>query len=476
MSLSRSSLKIHIFCRESASCYLTKQGQAFGFSSLKYRNQHSQSLSLSEKLKARIEVRGPLTVAEYMRAVLTNASEGYYMHRDVLGRQGDFTTSPEITQLIGDMVGIWFVNEVKKFYAPTQPLQLIELGPGRGSLTMDVLKVFKQLRGKDGLSVHLVEISPEFSRIQAEKLCLKSTIQRGSAFLLESEPKKKENRRHYSIGKDTAPDNLSRKDSSFGAVTVRRPENLPKKSDPKYYQTGLMEDGTPVFWYYSLNEVPRNFSCILAHEFFDALPIHKFKKTPEGWREILVTTDPDKGPETFKFIISRAGTPSSKVFMKPWDTRQEAEISPETGLIAQQIATRLEENGGVALIVDYGGIEESCDTFRAFRKHKQVDPLVSPGTADLTADVDFVYLQNSVKDKAITWGPVAQATFLKEMGIETRLKILLEKCPEDQKSHLLSGYNMIMNKMGERFKFFAIFPNVLEACLKKNPVSGFSKR
>lgn len=135
---------------------------------------------------------------------------------------------------------------------------------------------------------------------------------------------------------------IFRKSEPFNTITVGRPKNLPKKGDAKHYQKGIMKDGTRVFWYYSLNEVPHNFSCFLAHEFFDALPVHKFKvskmtvclinfphfettytnyfcffqKTPEGWREILVTTDPEKGLDSFKFVISRSGTPSSKIFMK----------------------------------------------------------------------------------------------------------------------------------------------------------------
>ncbi|KAK3912432.1 Protein arginine methyltransferase NDUFAF7, mitochondrial [Frankliniella fusca] len=455
------------------------------FTSQPQKNQ----MTLTEQLRARIEVRGPLSIADYMRAVLSSPSGGYYMHKDVLGRQGDFTTSPEISQLFGDMVGVWFVNELKKFYPPSQPLQIVELGPGRGTLVADVLNVLKQLRGKEGLSVHLVEISPEFSRIQADKLCQKGSVQKSSFFTEREMTVNKAKGRQYEV--ENA--NPQGKTSSFSTITVQRPLNLQKKTESKHYQRGVMDDGTPVYWYYSIGEVPNNFSCYLAHEFFDALPIHKFKKTAEGWREILVTTDPDRGPDYFKFVISRFGTPASKIFMKPWDEREEAEICPESGLIAQQIAARLEAQGGVALIIDYGSKGESGDTFRAFKNHQQVDPLVSPGTADLTADVDFTYLSNAVADKALTFGPVSQSYFLKEMGIDLRLKVqrfngcclkavlidflikLLEECPIEEKSQLESGYKMIMDSMGERFKFFALFPNVLKDHLKKFPVAGFPK-
>lgn len=60
---------------------------------------------------------------------------------------------------------------------------------------------------------------------------------------------------------------------------------------------------------------------------------------------------------------------------------------------------------------------------KAFRQHNQVNPLESPGTADLTADVDFTYLYDAVKDKAVTFGPVSQYQFLKDMGIDSRLEV-----------------------------------------------------
>ncbi|XP_026275419.1 protein arginine methyltransferase NDUFAF7, mitochondrial isoform X1 [Frankliniella occidentalis] len=476
MAMSIRSTRIFNSKRESFLMFFKKGARLLSASSSKYTIKPQKNhMTIAEQIRARIEVRGPLSVADYMRAVLTSPSGGYYMYKDVLGRQGDFTTSPEISQLFGDMVGVWYVNELKKFHAPSQPLQLVELGPGRGTLIADVLNVFKLLRGKEGLSVHLVEISPEFSRIQAEKLCQKGTVQQASFFVEREVSGNIAKGRKYGVKNDDTEGKVTGKKSSFSTITVERPSNLVKKTESKHYQEGVMDDGTPVYWYYSLSEVPNNFSCFLAHEFFDALPVHKFKKTPEGWREILVTTDTDRGPDCFKFVISRFGTPASKIFMKPWDEREEVEVCPDSGLIAQQIAARLEAQGGAALIIDYGSEDESCDTFRAFKQHQQVDPLVSPGTADLTADVDFTYLRNAVSDKALAFGPVSQSHFLKEVGIDLRLKSLLEQCPNEQKSQLESGYKMLMESMGERFKFFALFPNILKDHLQKFPVAGFPK-
>jgi len=72
------------------------------------RNSHdSKAPTLADVLRARVEVKGPLTVADYMRAVLTSPGSGYYMTRDVFGSQGDFITSPEISQLFGEVIQVF---------------------------------------------------------------------------------------------------------------------------------------------------------------------------------------------------------------------------------------------------------------------------------------------------------------------------------------------------------------------------------
>lgn len=106
------------------------------------------------------------------------------------------------------------------------------------------------------------------------------------------------------------------------------------------------------------------------------------------------------------------------------------------------------------------------------------DPLNQPGSADLTADVNFAHIKSIAEqnERVLTFGPVEQGKFLQRMGGETRLEKLIENAasPEDANS-LKSGYNMLTDpaQMGTRFKMFSMFPKVLEEHLKKFPVSGF---
>ena len=89
--------------------------------------------SLLAELATRIRFRGPLTVADFMGAALTHPKHGYYMRRDVFGREGDFTTSPEVSQVFGELLGVWLVACWEQSGRPPR-VNLVEAGPGHGTL------------------------------------------------------------------------------------------------------------------------------------------------------------------------------------------------------------------------------------------------------------------------------------------------------------------------------------------------------
>ncbi|XP_053616585.1 protein arginine methyltransferase NDUFAF7, mitochondrial isoform X2 [Plodia interpunctella] len=329
-------------------------------------------------IKEKIRLNGPMTVAEYMHIVITNPTEGYYLKKEVIGGAGDFITSPEITQLFGEILGIWFYSETQKM-GPGKPLQIVELGPGKATLLVDMLRVLSRV-GYDAtnLSLHLVEISETMQMLQATRLCI---------------------------------------------------SHRPTELDSPYHYEGETVSGMKVYWYNDLKKVPNNFSWYIAHEFFDVMPIHKFEKTENGWREVLIDLD---SVGKLRYRISAEETSAVKTLIRPpleTGARTHAEVSGRALGLARQLAQRVDEFGGIALIADYGHEGEKGDTFRAFHKHKVVDPLEDPGASDLTADVDFKQLRiaasrtPTAENYAIVMGPVKQMDFLKRCQAELRLQV-----------------------------------------------------
>ncbi|KAM8832277.1 protein arginine methyltransferase NDUFAF7, mitochondrial isoform 2-T2 [Spinachia spinachia] len=330
--------------------------------------------SMLRHLTSRIKATGPITVAEYMREALTNPVTGYYVRNNMLGPDGDFITSPEISQIFGE--------------------------------------VFSQLQsvvGGASVSLHLVEVSPVLSRLQAQQLT-------GS----------------HSREADA--------------------------EDEPVYRHGETAAGLPVSWYRRLEDVPTGFSIFLAHEFFDALPIHKFQRTQRGWREVMVDVDPEK-TEQLRFVVAPSPTLASSTLVQADERRPHVEVCAEGGVLVQQLARRIEADGGAALIADYGHDGTKTDTFRGFKGHRLHDVLSFPGSADLTADVDFSFLRRVAGEGVACLGPITQRTFLKNMGIDSRMQVLLRSCSDEStRQQLIDSYDVLTNaaKMGERFLFFGL--------------------
>jgi NADH dehydrogenase [ubiquinone] 1 alpha subcomplex assembly factor 7 len=125
---------------------------------------------LEELLARRIRTQGPLTVAEFMAEALGHPEYGYYATRDPLGRRGDFTTAPEISQVFGELIGLWCVDLWDRAGRPA-PFILAELGPGRGTLMMDALRAARVVpQFLAALRLHLVETSKVLRQAQHRAL------------------------------------------------------------------------------------------------------------------------------------------------------------------------------------------------------------------------------------------------------------------------------------------------------------------
>ena len=88
---------------------------------------------LEREIRRLIGVAGPMPIAQYMRLCLTHPQHGYYINRDPLGAGGDFVTSPEISQMFGELIGLWMAAVWRQMGGP-EDIRIIELGPGRGTL------------------------------------------------------------------------------------------------------------------------------------------------------------------------------------------------------------------------------------------------------------------------------------------------------------------------------------------------------
>ncbi len=126
--------------------------------------------ALEEEIRAQIATYGPMPLDRYMQLALSHPVHGYYMRRDPFGAAGDFITAPEISQMFGELLGLWAVEMWLDMGRPS-PVRLVELGPGRGTLMHDALRAARVMPDFcAALDVHMVETSPLLQARQKQNL------------------------------------------------------------------------------------------------------------------------------------------------------------------------------------------------------------------------------------------------------------------------------------------------------------------
>lgn len=343
-------------------------------------------MNLLPILRDVIKNNGPLNIAEYMTLCLQHEQFGYYMRNDPFGTKGDFVTSPEISQIFGELMGAWLATQWQVMN--TSGASLVELGPGRGTLMADILRATKLVPGfHDSITIHLIESSPRLKKLQAKAL------------------------------------------------------------------DGMHDR---IHWHEDLRSIPPKPLLLVTNEFFDAMPIRQYRHHKEkGWKERVVTFNKE---QKLAFGYVSAKPPKALATLPVSDELYEH--SPASHQVMKQIATHCKKYGGVALIIDYGYSRGTYgDTLQAVKAHKFFDVLKEPGTADISAHVDFKALANTAHNcGALTYPPEPQGTFLLRLGAEIRLQALSHGTRGDEKNTILSGFERLTSpdEMGELFKALCI--------------------
>ncbi|MFD1507836.1 class I SAM-dependent methyltransferase [Lacimonas salitolerans] len=202
--------------------------------------------------------------------------------------------------------------------------------------------------------------------------------------------------------------------------------------------------------------LPEGALLLIANEFFDALPIRQFQRSAQGWAERMVGADGDR-------LVMGLGTDTHHPALayRLDDTRpgDVVEHCPAAGLVMQQIGARIADRGGAALIVDYGDWRSLGDTFQAVQGHAPVDPLATPGKADLTAHVDFEVLARAAAPAAHT-RLTAQGVFLERLGITARAQALARGMTGTALDAHVAAHRRLTHpgEMGSVFKVMGVYP------------------
>jgi NADH dehydrogenase [ubiquinone] 1 alpha subcomplex assembly factor 7 len=384
-------------------------------------------MALRDRLIAQIRAGGPMSIAQYMTACLHDPLDGYYATRPALGEAGDFITAPLVSQMFGELVGLWMVEAWMALGRPS-PVRLVEMGPGDGTLMSDMRRA--QRVAPDFLAaseIWLVEVSEPLRALQAKALDEPvrwvgslAEVPGGAPILLVANE----------LLDCLPPRQFVRTDDGWAERMV-----------------GLDDGDNLVF----------GLGAIIP-------PL----RSGGGGPRASVVEGAGLGSELEHAPSTAFGGPPPPFPSVTGEDEVGAlfEHSPAQAALGAELGARLAADGGAALLIDYGRAEPGFgDTLQALRRHRKEDPLANPGEADLTVHADFPAVLAAAQAEGAEAGPLlTQGEFLVRLGIGARAEALANARPdrseriERQLERLVSP-----DQMGELFKVACLHQPGLKA-------------
>ena len=369
-------------------------------------NHRVKDIALFDKIVASIYKNGPLSLASYISHALDDPDYGYYQTRDPFGTAGDFITAPEISGLFGEMCGLYLAHFAR--LSGLRDPAIFELGPGRGSLILDMRRVWRHIMPSlTTAPVHLLETSPPLRCVQQDRL---------------------------------------------SDVTLFFHENLDHlPAQPLFAIANEFFDALPVAQA-TLRQNANETSGIWRHRLVGVI---------DG--QLGFVDGPPLGPDEARdwaleiLQTEGANLPPSRDI----NNHTIAEYCLLAVTYAKKMAHHLREYGGACLIIDYGLDGQSGDSLQAVANHQPVDVFYKPGNADISHWVDFSAIRRATEEVgARLIGPITQGEFLRNIGIFQRSEALAKLAALKTRRGLFAAVDRLVSyqQMGSAFKVALMLP------------------
>jgi NADH dehydrogenase [ubiquinone] 1 alpha subcomplex assembly factor 7 len=324
--------------------------------------------ALHKKLLQQMRLQGPLSVHDYMQMVLLDDEYGYYHRHNAI--ENDFITSPEITPIFGELLAGWLLHHWQKYHE-MERIFLIETGGGRALLMSDILRVVMKLMPELQAQLHVVMIeqSQSLQAIQQETL---------QAY----------------------------------------------QSDIKIEWYAHIADIIPAIHH---SDEDSSFITIIGNEFLDALPIYQLIYQDNLWHERRIYYDDH---DDFAYIACPDIGGLQQYLSADLPQAHHGDIMTlpiKAYHYCQEIAQIMKLRPSLSLMIDYGD-DIWCygDDFQALRQHQKLSPLDYAGECDVTARVNFPFMQQAFEQFGIDHHLMTQADFLYLCGLKEKIAYLTQ--------------------------------------------------
>ncbi len=366
---------------------------------------------MKSHLQNLIKINGAISIGQFMNEALFHPKLGYYKAQNPFGRDGDFITAPEISQVFGELIGAYFIQLWQNNYAGKK-INLVEMGAGKGTLMKDLLTVAQKIPDfLNTINISIIEISPRLQEVQKQNL---------QGFKINWY----ENFSEFYAQNNDAP------------ICFIANELFDCFAIDQFVKT---QNG----WAQKMVGVDKNGE--LEFVFSDYTSIrHLLSRHPDASRDPFSNTE---------LIPTCVGMTIGEVL----------EYSPQALSFMNELSQAIKKTNGIGLIIDYGYIKnEFKNTLQAVKKHQFCDVLKEAGNSDITALVDFLALQKIADKNHLQTSLITQKEFLQTLGIEARREKLLAGKNSEQQNQINSAINRLIDEkqMGELFKVLIVWPDI----------------